>query len=105
MKNCRLRKEDSIGKKTARRIIVGIALLLIGYVVGVAFKNYSLAYNRPEYELISIDPIRLDKTGDPQRKARQLTEQLEIAEEQLDKMGNEGWELHSFWGNVAIFQR
>ena len=73
-------------------------LLWFGYIVGAVSKNYSLAYNRAEYELISFDPIRLDKTGDPQRRSRQIAEQL-------DKMGSEGWKLPSFWGNVAISER
>ena len=94
-----------MSKRSVQRIIVVLALLLFGFIVGATSKNYSLAYNKPEYELISFDPIRVDKTGDPQRRARQLAERLEIAEQQLDKMGDEGWALHSFWGNVAIFER
>ena len=94
-----------MSKGTIQRIIVVLALLAFGYIAGVASKNHSLAVDRPEYELISFDPIRMDKTGDPQRRSRQIAERLEIAEEQLDKMGSDGWELHSFWGNVAIFQR
>jgi hypothetical protein len=94
-----------MSKRTVLRILLVILLLSFGYIMGAVSKNYSLAYNRPEYELISFDPIRLDKTGDPQRRARQITDRLELAEEQLDKMGSEGWELHSFWGNVAIFER
>ena len=94
-----------MNRRTVQRILVVLMLLLFGYIIGAVSKNYSLAYNRPEYELISFDPIKIDKTGDPQRRARQIAEQLELAEEQLDKMGSEGWELHSFWGNVAIFER
>ena len=94
-----------MSKRTVLRILVVLMLLAFGYIIGLASKNYSQAYNRPEYELISFDPIRIDKTGDPQRRTRQITEQLELAEEQLDKMGSDGWELHSFWGNVAIFER
>ena len=94
-----------MSKRTVLRILLVLLLLSFGYIMGEVSENYSQAYNRPEYELISFDPIRIDKTGDPQRRARQITEQLELAEEQLDKMGSEGWELHSFWGNVAIFER
>jgi hypothetical protein len=94
-----------MNRRTVQKIFVVLMLLTFGYIIGAVSKNYSLAYNRPEYELISFDPIKIDKTGDPQRRARQIVEQLEQAEEQLDKMGSEGWELHSFWGNVAIFER
>lgn len=94
-----------MGKRTVQRILFVLMLLSFGYIIGAVSKNYSLAYNRPEYELISFDPIRLDKTGNPQRRTRQIAEQLDLAEEQLDRMGSEGWKLHSFWGNVAIFER
>ena len=94
-----------MGNKTLQRISVEIILLFLGYIVGVASKNYSLAYNRAEYELISFDFVSFQKTGDPQRRAKQLAERLEQVEEQLDKMGGEGWELHSFWGNGAIVER
>jgi hypothetical protein len=94
-----------MNNKTLQRIIVGIILLFLGYIVGVVSKNYSLAYNRPEYELVSFDFVTFEKTGDPQRRAKQLAERLERVEENMDKMGVEGWELHSFWGNVAIFER
>ena len=94
-----------MSKKNLQRIIVGIILLFLGYSVGVVSKNHLLAYSRAEYELISFEFTSLQKTGDPQRRAKQLAERLERVEEQLDKMGVEGWELHSFWGNVAIFER
>ena len=94
-----------MSNKTVLRIMLGIILLFLGYIVGVVSKNYSLAYNRAEYELINFEFTTLQKTGDPQRRAKQLTERLEKVEEQMDKMGIEGWELHSFWGNVAIFER
>ena len=94
-----------MGNKYVQRVIVGIILLFIGYVVGVVSKNNLLAYNRAEYELKNFDFVTLQKTGDPQRRAKQLAERLEKVEEELDKMGIEGWELHSFWGNVAIFER
>jgi len=94
-----------MGNKYLQRIIVGIILLFLGYIVGVASKNHLLAYNKPEYELISFDFVSFQKTGDPQRRAKQLAERLERVEEKLDKMGVEGWELHSFWNNIAIFER
>jgi len=100
-----VKEEDCMSNKTLQRIIVGIILLFLGYIVGVVSKNHSLAYNRPEYELISFDFVSFEKTGDLQRIAKQLAERLERVEEKLDKMGIEGWELHSFWGNVAIFER
>ena len=94
-----------MGNKYLRRIIVGIILLFLGYIGGIVSKNYSLAYNRPEYELISFEFLTFQKTGDPQRRAKQRTERLEKIEAELDKMGVDGWELHSFWGDVAIFER
>ena len=94
-----------MGNKYLQRIIVGIMSLFLGYIVGVVSKDHLLAYNRPEYELKNFDFVTMQKTGDPQRRAKQLAERLEKVEEELDKMGIEGWELHSFWGNVAIFER
>ena len=94
-----------MSNKTLQRIIVGIMLLFLGYIGGIVSKNYSLAYNKPEYELISFEFLTLQETGDPQRSAKQRAERLEKIEAELDKMGVDGWELHSFWGDVAIFER
>jgi len=74
-------------KRTVQRILFVLMLLPFGYIIGAVSKNQYLAYNRAEYEFISFDPIRLDKTGNHQRGARQIAEQLELAEEQLDKDG------------------
>jgi hypothetical protein len=102
---CIVREEDCMSNKTLQRISVVIILLFLVYIVGVVSKNYSLAYNRAEYEFVSFDFVSFQKTGDPQRRTKQLAERLEQVEQQLDKMGGEGWELHSFWGNGAIVER
>ena len=94
-----------MSKKTVLGICFCVILLTIGYISGMVSHNNSFAYNRPEYELINIEPVTLNLTGDPQRRAQQLIERIEKVEGTLDKMGAEGWELHSFWGNVAIFER
>jgi hypothetical protein len=100
-----VRKEENMNRKTVGRIILGSTLLFLGYVAGILSNNHSLAYNRPEYELIRFEAIRYAQTGDPQRRAKQVAKRLDEVEEKIDKMGYEGWELHSFWGNVAIFER
>jgi len=94
-----------MNKKTVQRTIVLIIVLFLGYIGGVVSKNHSMAYNRPEYELVNFEFSTFEKTGDPQRRAKQRAERLEMIEEKIDKMGVEGWELHSFWGDVAIFER
>ena len=88
-----------------QRITFGIILLFLGYVGGMAASSYSSAYDKPDYELISFDFTTTDLTGDPQRRAKQLADRLDAVEEQLETMSAKGWELHSFWGNIAVFEK
>ena len=94
-----------MSKKTMQRIIFGITLLFLGYVGGIVASSYSSAYDKPDYELISFDFKPTDLTGDPQRRAKQLANKLDAVEEQLETMSAKGWELHSFWGNIAVFEK
>ena len=94
-----------MSKKTMQLITFGIILLFLGYVGGVVTSGYSSAYDKPDYELISFDFKTTDLTGDPQRRAKQLANRLDAVEEQLETMSAKGWELHSFWGNIAVFEK
>lgn len=105
MKPLNKEREEKMRKKTMQRITFGITLLLLGCVGGMVVSSYSTAYDKPDYELISFDLKTTDLTGDPQRRAKQLVDRLEAVEEQLETMSAKGWELHSFWGNVAVFER
>ncbi len=94
-----------MSKKNMQLIFFGITLLFLGYVGGMVASDYSSAYDKPDYELISFDFKTTDLTGDPQRRAKQLANRLDAVEEQLETMSAKGWELHSFWGNVAVFEK
>ena len=94
-----------MSKRTMQRITFGITLLFLGYVGGIVASGYSSADDKPDYELISFDFKTTDLTGDPQRRAKQLADRLDAVEEQLETMSAKGWELHSFWGNIAVFEK
>ena len=94
-----------MSRKNMQLIIFGIILLFLGYLGGMIASSYSSAGDKPDYELISFDFKATDLTGDPQRRAKQLADKLDAVEEQLEAMSAKGWELHSFWGNVAVFER
>ena len=76
-------------KNFIQRVIFCVTLLFLGYIVGLVSSNCSSAAPKTEYVVKGINHFsKLDKF-----------------EDELNRMGAEGWELVQFDKYIAIFKR
>ncbi len=76
-------------KNTINRIILSVLLLFLGYIMGSVSNDCSSASNEIEYRVIGIN---------------HFSETNEL-EDELNRMGAQGWKLIQFGKYMAIFQR
>jgi len=76
-------------KNVIRRVIFCVIVLFLGYIVGTFSSNCSSATKETEYKVIGVNHFS----------------KIEKFEDELNKMGAQGWELVQFDNYIAIFKR
>ena len=71
------------------KIILAALLLLLGYIVGFVSSDCSTASNVLEYRIMGFDHFA----------------EAEELEDELNRMGAQGWELIEFGKYMAVFKR
>ena len=75
--------------RTFRNSIVGLVILFFGYFVGVMAGDCSSAHHTIEYRIMAFNHFS----------------EADELEDELNKMGSQGWELTHVKEYMAIFKR
>ena len=84
-----LKREVTMNNHTIKNIIVGLAVLFLGYFVGVIASDCSSADKGIEYKIMAFNHFS----------------EADELEEELNRVGAQGWKLIQVKEYMAIFKR
>lgn len=91
-----------IVQKSQKRLIAGAAITVLLFVLGAAVQKHDASDDKWEYLIIAGGNVALSSTsGTPgRRKQNEFRAEATAVEQNLDRLGEQGWELVAVGGPI-----